>query len=50
MVRDPVYGQVSEGVLRVRQRHAALAANVIAYVMLLRDEYPPFSWEPAIIP
>ncbi len=24
-------------------------ANVMAYEMLFRDEYPPFSWEPGVL-
>ncbi|MHB8684436.1 MAG: DUF4389 domain-containing protein [Dehalococcoidia bacterium] len=35
--------EFSSGVLRWQ-------ANVLAYVFLLRDEYPPFSWEPGDYP
>jgi hypothetical protein len=43
-------GRYPEGMFKFAVGVYRWMANVSAYVMLLRDEYPPFSWEPGQYP
>jgi len=43
-------GRYPEGMFRFVVGVYRWSANVIAYVVLLRDDYPPFSWEPGRYP